>query len=207
MTNIKASIIILAAGSSSRLGRNKALIKFEDKTAICHTIDSARKSGVSRILAVLGAEASRVKDEIKDRSVETIINTNYEGGRTGSIKAGLRALGNDVYEHSVIIFPVDAPLVPSEVIKILIQASKKEVSQGDIWVVPEFEGKNGHPILIRGGIIAEILKASDDIPLRDILHKREKQKELARIVVSVKSPRILDNFDEEQDIEKFCKAN
>lgn len=112
--NGKIGIIILAAGGSKRLGQPKQLLKFEGKTLIRRSVETALNSKCSPIILVLGANFSEIKNEVSDLKCEIVFNENWRSGMSSSIKIGLSKLlelSPDV--SAVIVSLADQPLIKS----------------------------------------------------------------------------------------------
>ena len=86
---MKTGIILLAAGSSSRLGRAKQLIEFQGKTLIQKAIEEANKSQVDCLVVVLGANADLIQTGFEPSSTSFIINSDWQQGMSSSMQAGL----------------------------------------------------------------------------------------------------------------------
>jgi molybdenum cofactor cytidylyltransferase len=116
------AIIILAAGSSSRLGVMKQLLHLHNKTLLQHVIDEAIESGGDLIVTVTGANADKVLKEINPERVKIVFNEKWEEGMASSIVAGVHAA--ITYNHSVeniIIAVCDQPFISSSLFKQLYQ--------------------------------------------------------------------------------------
>jgi molybdenum cofactor cytidylyltransferase len=124
------AIIILAAGSSSRLARAKQLLHFNNKTLLQHVIDEAIDSGAEPVIVVTGANADEVEKEIKNKKVEFVFNKSWKEGMASSIAAGVKkaiTLINDI--EKIIITVSDQPFVSSTLFKQLYQTQEKNVQQ------------------------------------------------------------------------------
>lgn len=114
MNENKIGIIILAAGSSSRLGQPKQLLQFEGKTLIGRAVESALKSNCSPVIAVLGANFQEVKNEIKEPECQIVLNPRWQTGISSSIKTGIKKmLEISPQIAAVIISLTDQPLINS----------------------------------------------------------------------------------------------
>jgi len=92
------SAIILAAGSSQRMGnRNKMLLPFQNKTVLETTTANILAAGIEELIVVLGNEADQVKAAIKHLPVSVIYNPDYQKGMTSSIQEGIRQAKNQAY--------------------------------------------------------------------------------------------------------------
>ena len=83
-------IIILAAGSSSRLGESKQLLNVNGKPLLRKIVEEGIESRVGPLIVVLGFEPERHEAILADLPVHVVINTNWQNGMGSSIKTGLR---------------------------------------------------------------------------------------------------------------------
>ena len=90
--------VIIAAGSSSRLGQPKQLLVFEGEILLQRAIRIAREAGTSRVLVVLGAHRQQIEDRVDLSDVEIVVNPDWEEGMASSIRAGTQALDRDSSE-------------------------------------------------------------------------------------------------------------
>lgn len=121
---MKIGAIVLAAGSSSRLGRPKQLLRFKGETLLFNTLQTLLQTDVEIITTVLGAGASNVQVSIQHLPIEIIENPNWASGQGSSIKKGLLHLlekTNDTLD-AVIIVVCDQPLLTKEHIDSMISS-------------------------------------------------------------------------------------
>ena len=107
------SAIILAGGKSSRMGQKKGLLRFQERTFIDIIIDKLQEAGISEIM-VSGYEY----DDPRTIFVEDVYPNK---GPVAGIHAGLRRSSK---EH-VFVIPEDAPLVPVDYIRLLMEEHLK----------------------------------------------------------------------------------
>ena len=88
------AIIILAAGSSTRMGKPKQLLTYDNRTFLRHAAEVAVASVCRPILIVLGAYASQLQSEIDDLPVRSVTNERWADGMGYSIQVGVGALKN-----------------------------------------------------------------------------------------------------------------
>jgi molybdenum cofactor cytidylyltransferase len=139
-------IIILAAGASTRLGKPKQLLHFNDKSLLQHAIDTAvSSSGGDPVIVVLGSSADFINAHIKSDSVQTVINQNWQEGMSSSIRAGLTALINLNAEiEDVILLLADQPFVTPSLLAQLMEAKK---ASGKGIVASSYKNQPGVPAL------------------------------------------------------------
>ncbi len=85
------SAVVLAAGSSSRMGTPKALVRLHDKPILAHVVAAVQGSRVGQVVVVLGHEADRVVSEVPLDGATVVVNRDFTIGMSTSIRAGLRA--------------------------------------------------------------------------------------------------------------------
>jgi len=86
--------LILAAGESSRMGRDKALLDYRGRTFLETIIAKLREAGLSRMMVVLGHHAEDIRRVVNLSGVEVVTNHDYLRGQTSSLQVGLMALDN-----------------------------------------------------------------------------------------------------------------
>lgn len=88
-------IIILAAGSSSRLGTAKQLLDYQHKPLVQHAVEQALSSDPACVIVVVGADAEAVAGTLVDHDVKICYNDDWSTGMASSIRKGIEALLND----------------------------------------------------------------------------------------------------------------
>ncbi|MBA3496096.1 MAG: nucleotidyltransferase family protein [Gemmatimonadales bacterium] len=101
--------VILAAGSSSRLGVNKLLIELDGETVVRRAARRALEAGLSPVIVVLGFEARRVAAALEGLAVETVVNRRHDEGMHASVEVGLERVPAECAAAVVIL--ADMPLV------------------------------------------------------------------------------------------------
>lgn len=140
--NNNIAIIILAAGSSSRLGRPKQLLKFNGNTLLQNSITTALKTS-KNVNVVLGANEKLIRPTISTFPIDIILNKNWKEGMSSSIRAGMSFLENKNY-HAVLIMLCDQPYVDEFLLEKMIATFRKNESP---IVAAKYEGKIGVPAI------------------------------------------------------------
>jgi len=139
-------ILILAAGSSSRLGQPKQLLQFQGTTLIRRIIQEALNSGVGKVTVVTGHKHTRIADEIADMDISQFYNKEWKEGIGASIRNGLTLLtAKNPQLSAVIITMVDQPFVDAAHLKKL--ADTYDPSRPMI-VASAYSGTFGVPVLV-----------------------------------------------------------
>ncbi len=166
---MKIAAIVLAAGKSERMGKNKLLLKINETTLIEQIIQAIKKTKISEIIVVLGYKPEKIIEIISQRfsHVKTVINEEYEAGMTSSFKKGVQhALDSD----AVMLFLGDQPVLNSRLINVMINKFQERKNEVDI-VSPIYKGKKGHPVLFSSRLFKEILSLEDAGIIRDVVHR------------------------------------
>jgi molybdenum cofactor cytidylyltransferase len=102
----KIAIIILAAGTSSRLGSPKQLLTFNGKTLLRHAVDAALGTGCQSVFVILGANIEVLREELKDKPITIVENSGWKEGMASSIRCGLENIKNSILNPDSVIFMV-----------------------------------------------------------------------------------------------------
>ena len=180
--------IILAAGKSTRFGTCKQLLKWNDKTLIEHVIKNVKQSKVDGVIVVLGFMAEVISKKVTNCMI--VINSNYDEGMSGSLKAGLRTLEPNI-EASIFVLG-DQPLITAQIINSLIL--KYQSNRAKI-VIPVHHGKRGNPVLIDRILFQEIEKLDGDMGAREIIANNEQF--IDEVIID--TPDIFRDIDTEED--------
>ena len=95
-TGPRIAAVILAAGASTRMGRNKLLLPVEGEPMVHRTVRRVRDAGCDPIVVVTGHEAERVRSALAPLEVQFATSPDPTGPTSASLHAGLRALPEDV---------------------------------------------------------------------------------------------------------------
>ena len=166
MTQVAA--ILLAAGRSTRMGAFKPLLPFGNKTVIECCIDYLRDGGVQEIVVVLGHRADDIRQRVSG-TVKFALNPDPDSAMGASIAAGVRALPETA--QATLIALVDHPAVPPAVVSKLLDSWKR----GARLIIPTWQGRGGHPVLVDLGFKAELLDLPESGGLRALFdaHRNE----------------------------------
>lgn len=135
--------IILAAGSSRRMGSQKLLLPFGQSTIIETVVDNVLNSSIDHVMVVLGASQREVQDILGNKAVQFCYNKEHEKGMLSSVICGVRALPEDA--EAALIFLGDQPGIPPAVTNAVIDAYSEELFG---IVIPVHNYRRGHPLLV-----------------------------------------------------------
>ena len=144
--------VILAAGASRRMGKNKMLLELEGESLVRRAAKRALGAGLSPVVVVIGHEADRLRAELKDLPLEFAVNPDYTGPTSGSLHQGLNKLGPDV--NAAVIMLGDMVRVTAETLAMLIAAARGTAAP---LVVSRYGDVTAPPLLFRRALFGELL--------------------------------------------------
>ena len=145
------------------------------------------------VCAVLGDRAEAIeRGTVRGGAMTFVRNPDPSRGQLSSLQCGLRAVAPGM--DGIFFTPVDAPGITRETILVL-----KNLLAGMDFAIPIYEGKRGHPVLMRGACAAEFLALREGASARDILHARR----AATRFVEVADPAILDDIDDPAEYRRW----
>jgi molybdenum cofactor cytidylyltransferase len=124
------------------MGAFKPLLPWGKQTVVEACIDYLHKGGVQQIVVVLGHRAEEVHDRLVHLPVQFALNPDPESEMNASIVAGLQQLAPNT--KATLIALADHPAVPPAVVSTLID----EWEKGASLVIPTYQDRGGHPVLI-----------------------------------------------------------
>lgn len=158
--------VVLAAGLSTRMGTQKLLLPFGEKTIVECVVENILNSGITRIVVVLGANYDEIEEVLKSWPVKTVRNENFQKGMHTSVISGVKTLPFNA--KAVLIFLGDQPFISGKVVQNVVKAWK---SSGKGIVIPLFEGKRGHPTLYDMKLRHELSTLDPEVGLRSVAQK------------------------------------
>lgn len=207
--DLRLAAVVLAAGSSRRMGRDKLLLPWGGATVLEATITNLRLAGIARPLVVTHGRDAHLDNRVRDLGAEVVENPAAEAGEMlGSLQCGLAALPAAV--EAVLVLLGDQPMIGPEVIRAVLDAGWRAAAAGAdgrgdggaggsglerVLVVPEYEGRWGHPVLFGRDHLSDLLALHPGGRPRDLLLRRREGLTLLRLY----SPEILADLDTEAD--------
>jgi molybdenum cofactor cytidylyltransferase len=150
--------LILAAGESSRMGTDKAMLAYRGQTFVEAIVQTLREADIQRIIVVLGHHAEEIQRHAKIEAAQVVINPDYRSGQKSSLQVGLRALLADDVE-AILLCLVDHPAVAAETVRKIVATFRQS---GAPVVIPTYQDRRGHPVLIGWQVFDELLALASD---------------------------------------------
>lgn len=192
--------VILAAGESSRMGTDKALLRWGGDTFLSGAI-ATLKPHVELVIVVAGRNANAVAPIVNSAAASLTENPRPESGQFSSLQVGLQEVLNRGRDAAIIAL-VDRPPADSRTIAHLKQEFLRAVEEGKWAVVPEYEGRHGHPFIIGREMIEAFLKAAPQSTARDVEHAHQQN----IVYVRVADPHVVQNIDTPADYDDLTRS-
>ncbi|MCJ7806491.1 MAG: selenium cofactor biosynthesis protein YqeC, partial [Clostridia bacterium] len=158
------SCVVLAAGSASRMGADKLLLRYKDKTILEHTLDQISQSGIDDLVLVV-KPGCKLPSILTKSGVRIIENGEYASGIASSLKAGLSTI--DHRAQGVLFALADQPLIPVQIYRQLIENYQKRLK---LITCPTYQGKRGNPVLFDRRTWPDLMELTGDQGGRQIIH-------------------------------------
>ncbi len=150
------SLIVLAAGKSTRMKENKLLLELNGDTLIEHVVKVAKGSNADEVVVVLGYEAMKIKELLTKTGCKFVVNENYMKGQSESVKVGLSAISSNA--EALMILPADVALIEPESINRVLEEYVRSKSR---IVIASHQQQSGHPILLDRALFPEVLRIEE----------------------------------------------
>jgi molybdenum cofactor cytidylyltransferase len=165
----KIGIIILAAGSSMRLGRPKQLLSFREDGLLKRTVAEAMAVPNAHSLVITGYKNELIEAEIADTGVMTVYNGEWQEGMASSIRTGVETLTALLPQlDSCILSVCDQPHITSDVFKAMIKA---HLHSGYELIASSYAGTLGTPALFRRNYFKDLIRLQGREGAKKVFHE------------------------------------
>ncbi len=188
--------VVLSAGASTRMGRDKALLPWRGGTFLSAAIRALQPVS-DLVIVVAGANQAELEPIVNANAGFLVVNPSPEQGQFSSLRIGLQEVLNRGRDAAIVTL-VDRPAPDVATIELL---KNEFLAAGyTTWaVVPELAGKHGHPIVIGREMIGAFLDAPATSSARDVEHSLQ-----ARVrYLAVNDPLVTANVDTPEDLQKL----
>lgn len=134
--------VILAAGTSSRMGRNKLLLQLGGRSVLRRAVDTALAAGLDPVLVVVGHQREQAESELRDARCKLVANPDYQDGVNTSLRTGIRAVPEGC--PAAVVMLADMPLVTPAMLRTMLEQYRGGRAP---LVVSSYEGVDAPPIL------------------------------------------------------------
>ena len=158
--------LVLAAGSSRRMGRPKQLLDFGGRPLLEVVVGHANASRLDDVLVVLGAAADEIKAQVDFGRARVLINPQHATGMASSLRAGLSALDGDVDAAMVILG--DQPDIAGRIDSLLGLHEESGLPAAAL----SFGGLLHPPVLLRRELWGDLMALEGDVGCRAVIRAR-----------------------------------
>lgn len=189
--------VILAAGESTRMGTDKALLPWPPaapgspptgQTFLSAAIEALEPFS-EKVIVVAGKNEVNLAPVVYAKGASLVRNPEPDRGQFSSLQVGLREVLSEGRDAAMVTL-VDRPPVRATTLNALCSAFMEAASH--VWaIVPEYNGKHGHPFLLAREMIEAFLKAPSSATARDIEYQNLQHVKY----VAVDDPLVTSNVD------------
>lgn len=189
------AILILAAGSSSRMGRVKQLLPWKGATLIENAIRQAENSHAARVVVVLGANSEMIKNKVTTKRALFLDNNNWEAGMGTSIACGIDYV-SELMENldGVLIMLADQPLIDTAYLNEMLihfESSSKNIA------ATKYKNRVGVPAIFSPVYFRELATLEDDFGAKNILENYKND------VFSIEAQEKTLDIDRQEDFDRL----
>jgi len=160
--------VVLAGGSSTRMGSPKALLPLGAGTFLSQVLTTLRASGLDDLVVVTGAHDAEIRQAVETLAmpgVRVVHNAQHADGQVASLRAALHVVDHPGIA-AVLVTLVDHPLVKAETVRRLIDAWAQVRAP---VVRPVFEGRHGHPVIFASEVFGALWAVPVDAGARAVV--------------------------------------
>jgi molybdenum cofactor cytidylyltransferase len=192
--------LILAAGASSRMGSDKALLPWRNGTFLSAAINTLQ-AATELVIVVAGRNQQAITPVVYANNAFLVTNPNPDDGQFSSLRIGLNeVLGRG--RDAAIVTLVDRPAPDVATIEQLKQVF--HAAPDRVWaVVPEFKGRHGHPIIIGREMIEAFLRAPATSNAREVEHAHQEH----ILYLPVDDPLVAVNVNTQEEFQQLLSGS
>jgi molybdenum cofactor cytidylyltransferase len=166
--------ILLAAGTSSRMGSNKLLFELEGESVLRRAAKRALAGGLSPLVVVLGHESDKTQWELANLACQWALNRLYEQGINSSLKSGVMAV-QGLEAQAAMVLLADMPFVTPEMIATMIERYRTTTAP---LVISDYEGVNAPPMVYDRSLFMELLMMTGEGCGRQVVKRHRSEAEV-----------------------------
>ena len=181
--------VVLAAGTSSRLGRPKQTLPFGDTSLLGWTVRNIERSALDRVVVVLGGAVEDVRSSLEPAKASMVLNEDYRSGPLSSLQAGLDGAGAC---GAIMMLLGDMPGVDAAVIDTVLTAWRRDPS----WAaVTNYRDRLGHPFVFSAEAFPTLRALRGEKAVWKMVH-RQPESWVHRIEIDRPCPGDVDTWDD-----------
>jgi molybdenum cofactor cytidylyltransferase len=194
--------VILSAGESSRMGQPKALLPVDGIRFIEKITRALQATKVEKIVVVLGHNARDMREKIADLPVTILVNENYNHGQLSSLLVAIRGLesrnpGGEI--EGILVHLVDHPYLSASLVDLMIDRFRESKK---LIVVPRYQGRRGHPVILSRALFPELLKTPLDQGAKAVVHAHRAE----TLEIDTEDEGVIVDIDTPEEYKKHVKG-
>ena len=180
------AVIVLAAGASTRMGRQKLTLPLADgRPLVRAAVEQVLAGDLDDVVVVLGREAEAVASALHGLPIRTVMNPRYAEGQSTSLRAGLDALAQGT--EAAVVALGDQPLPDPRLLRQLVEAFR---TSGLPIVAPLYRDGRGNPVLFASSVFNELRRVEGDRGGRPVIARDPER--VAEVPVDAPMPADID---------------
>jgi len=188
------AVIILAAGTSSRMGQPKQLLSYRGETLISYVIKCAIASSANLVITILGANGDRIEDNIGSFPITILKNNVWNEGISSSIRCGISYVEKYFSEIEAVIFlTCDQPFISTNLIDKIIDCYDADSQP---IIASQYATTIGIPVLFPRILFPEIIQLKGDRGAKKII---ERYRDRLKTIYFSRGEIDLDTFEDYQN--------
>ena len=164
--------ILLAAGTSSRMGTNKLLLEIGGQPLVARVARAALAGGIDPLVVVLGHDPMPVRDALARINCHFVVNPEHLTGQSSSVAAGIAGLPADIAAAMVLL--ADMPFVSAEMVRGLLERRRES---GARLVISRYGEVQAPPALYERSLFGELSRMSDGRCGREVIARHREEAE------------------------------
>lgn len=194
---MRSAGVVLAAGSSRRMGRPKQLLEVGGRPLLEVMVAHACASQLDEVLVVLGAESDQIRELVDFDRARVIVNPEHASGMASSLLAGIAALGNEV-DRAVVILG-DQPDISCPLLDALLDLQERS---GLPAAALSFDGLLHPPVVLARELWPGLKTLEGDVGCRALIRERPELVATLPVGEGHKHPA---DIDTPEDYERLAK--
>ena len=190
--NADLAVILLAAGTSSRLGRPKQLLPYKGTTLIRERVNTIQQAfpGMKQLVVVTGANRIAILEALSGLAFKEAHNSNFETGMSSSLKVGLEALSQET--HAAFFLLADQPMIGQVHLQEMVKLWEQNVGRVIAAAYAEIEGV---PAIFPKKYFKKLVAVEGDTGARKVLSQMDEEEKMHYPL-----PEAAVDIDEESDL-------